>query len=85
MTNDEMINWAGFDLPSRTVGSADADFNAVKVHDTYTLLDKLIWIAQTQARQEVWKMISDVTKQNHDAEALSSYPGSGIRRKAING
>ena len=52
-------------------GTPDADFNVVGYHEA---MKRLIWIAQNEARMEVWKMISETTKQNHDMEACKSYP-----------
>lgn len=81
MTNDEMIAWAKFDLPSRTAGSADADYNAVKVHDTYANLDALIWIAKSHGRQEAFKQVTALSNQLSDAEKLGSYPGGLLKRE----
>lgn len=72
MTNDEMIRWAEFP------GTPDADFNVVKYNEA---MSRLIWIAQKEARMEVWKMISETTKQNHDMEACESYPRGFFARK----
>lgn len=65
MTEVEMVKWAGLD--------------EVLVDDER--IKKLIWIAQKEARTEVWKMISETTKQNHDMEACESYPRGFFARK----
>lgn len=65
MTEVEMVKWAGFD-------ELFVDDERIK---------KLIWIAQKEARQEVWKMISETTKQNHDMEVCESYPRGFFARK----
>jgi hypothetical protein len=70
MTNDDMIKWAELEQASDFIWHA-------KKED----LDKLIWIAQKEARMEVWKMISETTKQNHDMEACESYPRGFFARK----
>lgn len=75
-----MIKWAGIDLPSRDIGSADADFNALRVHDTYKYLDKLIWIARLQGRKDSLALLGALVNQLSDAEELASYPG-GLREK----
>lgn len=80
MTNDEMIKWAGFELPSRTIGSADADWNAVKVQDTYDCLDKLIWMAKAQQRADLWRQIASHANTQHILDSVSSYPG-GLKNK----
>ena len=65
MTNEEMILWAGFD--------------GILVDDEK--IKRLIWVAQKEARTEVWKMIAETTKQNHDMEACESYPRGFFARK----
>ena len=78
-----MIKWSGIDLPSRTIGTADADFNALRVHDTYKYLDKLIWIARLQGRKDAFKQVIAFSSQLNDAEEMASYPG-GLREKIKN-
>ena len=65
MTEVEMVKWAGLD-------ETLIDDERIK---------KLIWIAQKEARTEVWAMISETTKQNHDIEACESYPGGFFQKR----
>lgn len=66
MTKEEMIAWAGFP------GTPDADFNVVGYYEAQK---RLIFIAQTYARTEVWKQVEAIARQQADASAISSYPG----------
>ena len=64
MTEIEMVKCAGLD--------------ELLVEDER--IKKLIWIAQKKARMEVWEMISETTKQNHDMESCESYPGGFLKK-----
>ena len=71
MTDEEMIKWA--QIP----GTLSADFNAA-AH--YAAMKRLIWIARTEERKSNWGRIALIAQQEHDAAALSSYPGGSIER-----
>ena len=70
MTDEEMITWA-------QVPGYPGDINAVAHHEA---LKRLIWIARTEERKSNWGRIALIAQQEHDAAALSSYPGGSIER-----
>jgi hypothetical protein len=72
MTNEEMIAWAEFP------GTPNADFNTVKYHEA---MNRLIWIAQKEARMEVWRNIGKHARMAVDMGLLSSYPGGLLKRQ----
>jgi len=75
MTNEEMIAWAKFP------GTPDADFNVVGYHEA---MKRLIWIAQNEARLEVWRNLGEHARMAVDMGLLSSYPG-GFESRGLKG
>ncbi len=63
MTNADMIKWAGLDAASDSVW-----------HASHEQLDRLIWIAQKRAKENVWRQVQNIAVQLADCEAFTSYP-----------
>lgn len=60
MTNEEMISWARIPVEMRQEAT----------------LNRLIWIVRAEEQKRIWGRLMEISRMEHDAAVLSSYPGS---------